>query len=199
MIGKLEKIGIVEERISEVIVSTFNADRSLNTAPMGCFLEKDIIVLRVHEGSHTFQNIIREGCCVMNITDDPLPFVYGTIKDPNYPYEKSENLNAPILDLAKAYVELSLNDYKLEDHEDYMGKIRKGIFRFNIGEIVTRESVIAINRGKMALIEAAICLSRSHDERYRTRFNYFIDVARRTDKRYADVIKELENSMERVR
>ncbi|MFQ6050453.1 MAG: DUF447 domain-containing protein [Candidatus Hydrothermarchaeota archaeon] len=196
---KLEKIGIVEDRICEVIVSTFNADRSLNTAPMGCFLKEGMIVLRVHEGSHTFQNLMREKCCVINITDDPVPFVYGTIRDPDFPYKRSKNFNAPILDLAKAYVELSLHAFELVDHENRMGKIRKGVFRFNIGEIVIREPVVAINRAKTALIEAAICLSRSQDENYRKRFDYFIEVAKRTNKEYTDVIKELEKSMGRFR
>ena len=67
--------------VLEGLLTTQNADGSVNIAPMGPVVEEtsDRLVLRPFQTSTTYRNLARCGCAVFHVTDDLLLLVQAAV------------------------------------------------------------------------------------------------------------------------
>ncbi|HXX54926.1 MAG TPA: DUF447 domain-containing protein [Methanoregula sp.] len=70
-------VGILNDGINEVIATT-----ALNAAPMGIRFRKGTYALTLYPGSHTAENIRRDGWVVANLVFDPVLYVMTAFEDP---------------------------------------------------------------------------------------------------------------------
>src|SRR5688572_10522026 len=75
--------------ILEGIVTTRNADRSVNISPMGPRVDASMerLVLRPYQTSTTYQNLKRTGQGVLQVTDDVLLLAQAAVGQPDPPPE----------------------------------------------------------------------------------------------------------------
>jgi uncharacterized protein len=74
--------------IIETIFSTLDVTGKPNFAPMGLLWGEEFITVRPYRSSHTYQNLIRSGYGVANLTDDVFAYVRCGLYDdilPNFP------------------------------------------------------------------------------------------------------------------
>ncbi len=173
-------MGFTPGRIMEAIVTTFNEDGSPNAAPIGiCPLEDGKIQMDVHEPSDTRHNILRTGCCVVNIIFDPYLFLKCAILGSGKGEAENEitadeivpaeNIDAPALKEANAWIELKMLQSEEKTKTDMHGEMKLSRIIFSVEKIkVNKEYPVAINRGVFAAIETAVALSRGMepDPRY---------------------------------
>lgn len=145
-------------RILEGLVTTLNADGSVNVAPMGPIVADSMewLLLRPFNTSTTFANLRRERCGVFHVTDD-------------------------VEMLAQAAVAANISKPTFVYYEGVKGAILAGACRWYAFEVYTidatpeRAAVIArvtsrgvlreffgFNRAKHAVLEAAIVATRVH-------------------------------------
>jgi uncharacterized protein len=166
----LSSIGICRGSLSEVIVTTYHSDGAPNAAPMGVLgLSGDNILLRVHRDTDTFENIRREGCCVVNIVFDPLLFLRCALVGRHMGSEvvetldvlRAEVVSAPYIKAANAYVEAELLSCEYVNREDSFGPASVAKMTLNaVNTVVLSPFPMAPNRGFFAAIEIAVLLSR---------------------------------------
>lgn len=77
----LQELGFTEDSIVETILVTMNIDGSYNAAPMGVKYREGLIEASPYKTSHTFGNLHRGSQASLNITDDPVLFLYAAFKD----------------------------------------------------------------------------------------------------------------------
>jgi uncharacterized protein len=145
-------------RILEGIVTTFNADSSVNISPMGPIVDDalDRLWLRPFQTSTTFQNLQREGVGVFHITDDVELVAQAAIGQP----EPMPNFLpthagrcAIIADACRWYAfEVESLDASAERTNIVARVVERGALREFIG----------FNRAKHAVLEAAILATRVH-------------------------------------
>lgn len=142
--------------ILEAIVTTLNADGTLNVAPMGPRVEPslDRFHLRPFRTSTTYANLSRSREGVLHVTDDSLLFAKAAIGievDP--PTRPAEDVLGAVLTDACRYFEfrvVSIDDR--EERPTFVGEtVRRGRFRDFLG----------FNRARHAVIEAAIVATRA--------------------------------------
>lgn len=112
LINKLYQLGFLENVIVEAIISTYNPNNEPNAAPMGIIMnEKKQLLIRPFINTRTYQNIVRNGCAVINITSKAELYYQTTFKDGKIPlewFESAKLVNAPRLKKADAYLETSV-------------------------------------------------------------------------------------------
>jgi hypothetical protein len=122
---KITDLGFSKGVIVETIVSTYNADRQPNAAPMGATMESpQHIVLRIYTSSLTYKNLQSKRCAVVNVTSDPEVFYRTAFKEanpngriPQEWLEKAETVDAPRLRTADAHIEVTVADITPLDAE----------------------------------------------------------------------------------
>lgn len=170
----LRDIGIGEGWLCEAIVTTYHEDGSPNAAPMGVRGGgRDVVVLKVHRDTDTYENILRGRCCVINIVFDPLLFLrcalYGRHKGPSEieagDVEPADHVDAPYLVGASAYVEAELEEVEDFAKSDAYGMAMGSKMTLRVRDIrVLSPFPAAPNRGFFAAMELAIALSRGRTE-----------------------------------
>lgn len=150
--------------ILEGIVTTRNPDGSANIAPMGPKVllasdgspRFDRFLLRPFKSSLTFQNIARERCGVLHVTDDVLLIARAAVPRTFSPpaLRPAENVRGDILaDCCRFY------EFIVEEFDD-------SAERSSIEVRVVREGRVrdffGLNRAKHAVVEAAILATRKH-------------------------------------
>lgn len=149
----LEELGFEEGVIVEVVVSTASLDGAPNAAPMGARLRGGLVELRPFKDTATYRNLAATHRAVLNVVDDPEPFVATTLKEGPLPRDMFEGgVVAPRLRGAKAYVEV-----EAVEEVDEGGR---ALFRCRPVEVVVRGPVKAYCRARSALIEALIHATR---------------------------------------
>jgi hypothetical protein len=145
--------------ILEGIVTTLNADRTLNIAPMGPIVDPDVgllrFVLRPFRTSTTFQNLSARGEGVFHVTDDVLLLAQTAIGIAPLPPPRigpAAVVNGQILLDACRYHEFRVTE--LDDRED-----RATIAVESVAEGRMRD-FFGFNRAKHAVVEAAILATR---------------------------------------
>jgi len=144
--------------ILESIVTTTNADGTMNVSPMGPWVENDLaegFELRPWDTSTTFANLQQRGFGVLHVTDDVLLFAQAAIgqlgKAPNH---------RPALQNESAYI---LSDacrwYEFEVSFVEASNPRKSI-RCKTVATGRQRDFFGFNRAKHAVIEAAILATR---------------------------------------
>jgi hypothetical protein len=175
----ISDMGFLPGRILEAIVTTFNEDGSPNAAPIGIYpISGGEIKMEVHEPSDTRSNLLRTGACVINVIFDPLLFLKCAILGSGKGGEENEitadetipaeNVDAPILKDANAYLEL-----KMQTSEEKTKKDEHGEMKFSrvvcrvVNTGVNKEYPVAVNRGLFAAIEVAVAMSRGMEPQKR--------------------------------
>lgn len=142
--------------ILEGIVTTLDEAGTLNIAPMGPKVDPEMrrFVLRPFQTSTTYRNLKRQGEGVLHVTDDVLLIAQAAIGRPvDPPTRPAEVVRGRILSDACRYFEFRVID--LDDRDE----------RTTITvEVVARgrqRDFFGLNRGKHAVVEAAILATRT--------------------------------------
>lgn len=143
--------------ILEGIVTTLNADRSVNISPMGPRVDAAIerLVLRPYQTSTTYQNLKRTGEGVFHVTDDVLLLAQAALGQP-WPLpalKKAAAVDGFILaDACRWY---AFRVESLDDSQERTEIIARVIDRG------TQREFFGFNRAKHAVLEAAILATRT--------------------------------------
>ena len=144
----LDELGI-QDGINEVIATTEMSGR-INAAPMGIIRDADSLYVRLFLGTHTYENVLRKGWFVANITHDAWLFAETAIEDLDQEYfMRREEL--PVLKSAEAW--------GLFKCEAYATDIIIAKVELVKGEVLRRD-FRACNRGANLVIEAAVAATR---------------------------------------
>ena len=142
--------------ILEGIITTLNADGSVNISPMGPQVEEPIhrLVLKPYRTSTTYENLKRTGQAIFHVTDDVEMIARAAIGvlDPLPPSESARAVAGKILNGACRWYALQVRslDDSQERTEIFCDVVDQGRLRDFFG----------FNRGKHAVIEAAILATR---------------------------------------
>jgi hypothetical protein len=157
----IRKVGMQKGLLYETIITTKNVDNIPNAAPIGviCKSEEEIIVY-LHHGSHTLDNIKLQKKFVVNIVKDPETFVQCTISDPSSEYFKKYK-DQFVLRNADGFFITELTDIKEVEKKDQLGVSRLSIIKAYAKEVIINEKCVKpFNRASFAVIESLIYLTR---------------------------------------
>jgi hypothetical protein len=143
--------------ILEGIVTTRNADRSVNISPMGPRVDPsmDRLVLRPYQTSTTYQNLKRTGVGVLHVTDDVLLLAQAAVGQPD---PAPAMFDAATIDgaiLADACRWYAFRVENLDDRQERTEIVARVVDRGTIREF------FGFNRAKHAVVEAAILATRT--------------------------------------
>jgi hypothetical protein len=153
--------------IYETIVTTRRADGEAHIVPLGIRNEGEFIVLAPFRPSATLDNVLREGCAVVNFSDDVQIFagcLTGRLSWPTLPGAK---VRCPRLADALAHSELEL--VSVEENEQRPRLLCRSVLS------ATRAPFRGFNRAQAAVLEACILVSRLHmlsEEKIRREVDY---------------------------
>lgn len=159
----LDELGILDG-INEIIATT-ESENKINAAPIGIIRNGDSLYIRLFGGTHTYDNILKNGWFVANISHDAWLFAETAIEDltPDY-FMRRDGL--PVLRDAEAWGLFKCEAYPLD--------IVIGKLQLVKGEVL-RKDFRAFNRGANLVIEAAVAATRY--------------MALRTDSYYEELMK----------
>ncbi len=146
-------LGLLTEGISEVIATTRN-----NAAPIGIITRAGMFRMHLFKGSHTAENIARDGWVIANICSDPVLYVKTAFDDlpaDAFIDEPVAGIAMQRLRNAEAWAAFTAIIEK-ETPDAFM--VRLTLKK----ESVVHPSVRAVNRGFNSLIEATV-----HGTRFR--------------------------------
>jgi hypothetical protein len=153
----LQEAGI-GEGISEVIVTTESAAGMPNAAPIGILTEIDAQgvpkhFIKLYKGSQTLANVLETSTVVANVTDDAVLFVKTALGHLSEELYLSDFAGMPVLKDANAWIVFTT--VLIEERSDYLHfQVLPRTVKIN------RKEVKAINRGRNAVIEAAVLATR---------------------------------------
>lgn len=150
----LQLLHLSPNQIIETIISTYNADRSPNAAPMGIIFTQRGVLIKPFLKTSTCRNLAREQCCTINFTTDPEIFLRTAFKKrgrklPEKWFIKAEKIDAPILKEADAIIEAKV---KRIHQGEQRARIECEILKTNI----FKSPPFGYCRAKFALIESII-------------------------------------------
>lgn len=138
--------------IYETIVTTLNADGSVQIAPMGLRKRNGLYLIAPFKPSTTLDNLQRSGQAVVNLTDDVRIFAGCLTGRYDWPLKLAGHVDGQYLDAALTHLEL-----EVEHQEDdglrprfYCRLIHEGMHAPFRG----------FNRAQVAVLECAILVSR---------------------------------------
>lgn len=142
-------MGLLGPGISEVIATT-----RLNAAPIGIHCRGDSLSAVLFKGSHTAENVTRDGWLVANVVLDPLLFVRTAFEDlPASSFVPIPGLGWDRLSETDGYVACSVVVVR-ETPEALM--VRLSVVR----EEVLVQRCLPLNRARCAVIEATVHATR---------------------------------------
>jgi hypothetical protein len=144
--------------ILEGIVTTLNADGTVNIAPMGPRVDEEIerFVLRPFRTSTTYQNLKRSGQGVLHVTDDVELLARAAIGrlEPVPELVPAEGVEGfRLADTCRWY---SFRVLELDDQEERTTIVAKKVAGGTVRQF------FGFNRAKHAVVEAAILATRLH-------------------------------------
>ena len=140
--------------IIESIVTTVDANGSINFAPMGVEWGDETIVLKPFLETTTFRNLSATGVAVVNLTDDAMLFAQGAISSPQFPSIPATIVEGAVLEAACSWRELRVVTI---DATPPRSRIEAQVVHRG-----TRREFIGFNRARHAVLEAAILATRTH-------------------------------------
>jgi hypothetical protein len=145
-------------RILEGIVTTLNADGSVNVSPMGPIVDDalDRLWLRPFQTSTTYRNLKRTGRGVFHVTDDALLFAQAAVGQPSPLPRFTPTPAGDELILADACRWYAFEIESLDDAEERTSIVARVTDRGLLREF------LGFNRAKHAVLEAAILATRLH-------------------------------------
>ena len=140
--------------IRETIVTTLNADATVQIAPMGVREENDQIIIAPFRPSTTLENLQRSGAAVINLTDDVRIFagcLTGRYDWPTVPATviKGRRLQDPL-----SHIEVEVARVVEDD--------TRPRFSCAVRHREIHRPFQGFNRAQHAVLEAAILVSRLH-------------------------------------
>ncbi len=157
----LESLGMKKGLLYETIITTKNASKTANAAPIGVICKgKKEVVMYLHKGSHTLKNIKEDRRFVVNILKDPLIFVECTIGNLPSVYFDKYKKDFYIKD-ADAFFTANVVGLKEVVREDKLGTSKISMIKAEMEDLIKKkEHVVPINRAIFAILEALIYLTR---------------------------------------
>ena len=140
--------------IIETIVTTVDANGSINFAPMGVEWGDETIVLKPFLETTTFRNLNATGVAVVNLTDDAMLFAQGAISSPQFPSLPAIIVKGAVLEAACSWRELRVVTI---DATPPRSRIEARVVHRG-----TKREFIGFNRARHAVLEAAILATRTH-------------------------------------
>jgi len=140
--------------IRETIVTTLNADDTVQIAPMGVRARGDQFIIAPFRPSTTLENLKRSGAAVINMTDDVRIFagcLTGRYDWPTVPVQviKGRRLQDPLSHIEVEVVRMEEDDTRPR-------------FFCAVRNRETHRPFQGFNRAQHAVLEAAILVSRLH-------------------------------------
>ncbi len=143
--------------ILEGIITTMNADNSVNISPMGPRVDESLtsFVLRPYQTSTTYKNIKRSGAAVFHVSDDVELLAHAAVgtPDPLPPLTPCPDIEGQIISSACRWYALRVRS--LDDSQE-----RTEIICDVVGQAALRD-FFGFNRAKHAVVEAAILATRT--------------------------------------
>lgn len=144
--------------ILEGILTTLNADGSLNVSPMGPRVDEELneMLLRPFQTSTTYRNLKRTGQGVFHVTDDVELLAQAALgaPDPLPSSEPAMAVEGRILTGACRWYALKVRS--LDDREERTNIVCEVVDRGRLRDF------FGFNRAKHAVVEAAILATRKH-------------------------------------
>jgi hypothetical protein len=140
--------------IIETVVTTLNADGSVNCGAMGVEWGEERIVIKPFRGTRTLRNLRATGAAVVNLTDDLLLFSQAALGDPHPPTRPAAEVDGAVLGDACSWREV-----RVEAIDD--SGPRAWVDTVVVGRGTGRE-FLGLNRARHAVLEASILASRAH-------------------------------------
>jgi hypothetical protein len=140
--------------IVESIVTSMDAEGTINFAPMGVEWGEDRIVLKPFLETTTFRNLSATRAAVVNLTDDAMLFAQGAVSSPQFPWFPAVAVRGAVLEAACSWRELELTGLDATPPRSRMEArvVHRGV----------RREFIGFNRARHAVLEAAILATRTH-------------------------------------
>jgi hypothetical protein len=140
--------------IVESIVTTINADGSINCAPMGVEWGDDVIVLKPFLETATYRNVTATRSAVVNLIDDVRVFAQAAISNPLYATVPATAVRGVVLADCCSWRELEVRSI---DSAPPRSRIETAVVHRGF-----RREFIGFNRAGHAVLEAAIYSTRLH-------------------------------------
>ncbi len=157
----LGSVGIERGLLYETIITTKNQDNTPNAAPIGVLCkDPDEVVIHLHEGSRTVENIKNNSVFIVNILKDPLIFVESTLGNLSEHYFREYQDNFCIKD-ADAFFESKVIQCKDVQRKDQFGVSKTTIVKARVENIVKNQKCVEpLNRAIYGIVEALVYLTR---------------------------------------
>jgi len=157
----LQSIGMEKGLLYETIITTQDANRKPNAAPIGVICRGvNEVVIYLHEGSQTSRNIKANRRFIVNILKDPLRFVESTLGTPPLNHFDQYRDDFYLKD-TDAFFSATVKDIKDIVKKDDLGPSKLSIITAEVDDIkIKRDQVEPLNRAIFAILEALIYLSR---------------------------------------
>jgi hypothetical protein len=186
--AKLSDLGFLKGIIAETIISTFNEDKTPNAAPMGVLMEDEQhLTIELFNSSTTLNNIVANGCAVVNVTGNIQVFYKTAFKEANPDgklpmdwFEKSQVVNAPRMIFSDATIDISIDELLAIDTQ-------KTKAMFNIDLICAKPKYPQVHcRAMSQTLEAIIHATRvkalANDQTQQKNVKHFLEMIDDCDK-----------------
>lgn len=140
--------------ILETIVTTLDADGSVNSAPMGVEWGEEIIVLKPFIETTTYRNVRNTGVAVVNLVDDVRLIARAAVSSPRYETIPARAIRGAVLAGCCSWRELQVRTI---DDTPPRSRIETTVVHRGV-----QAEFIGFNRAAAAVIEAAIYATRLH-------------------------------------
>lgn len=138
--------------IHEAIVTSRDADGRVRIAPFGLRQQQEHVLIAPFRPSATLDNLLRQRCAVVSLTDDVRVFAGALTGRSDWPLRPAERVDGMLLDSALAHQELEL--LRLRDDATRPELI------FRIVHEAQHRPFRGFNRAQAAVIELAVLVSR---------------------------------------
>ena len=140
--------------IIESILTTMDARRVVNFAPMGVEWGDEEIVIKPFLETTTFQNLEATRAAVISLTDDVMLFAQGAIANVQFPAVPATVVRGVVLEAACSWCEVEVRTL---DATPPRARIVTRVVRRGM-----RREFLGFNRARHAVLEAAILATRTH-------------------------------------
>jgi hypothetical protein len=150
------ELGLLKSGINEVIATT-----AFNAAPMGIHYRKGTVSMVIFSGSHTAENIERDGWVVANFVHDPVVYVKTAFEDlPRNSFIEEPCANTVITRLAGADAWAAFTATIVrKTHESMM--VHLSLEK----EVIEKVALHPVNRGFNSIIDATVHATRYKETR----------------------------------
>lgn len=140
--------------IIESILTTTDADGTVNCAPMGVEWGEEEIVIKPFLETTTFRNLQATRVAVVNLTDDVMLFAQGAIATVQFPAAPAEVVKGVVLEAACSWREVEVVTLDATPPRAHVltRVVHRGV----------RREFLGFNRARHAVLEAAILATRTH-------------------------------------